>query len=178
MQNLYILFGATIVSFLYYFFVQRRSNNPPSKKENPYLGLRRQAIEIKPEQIQLNLPPIEETAFGVVVDLGMGSGSATIVAFASGDASMYTSRGGGIIGGGVSRKNISASAIHLISVAQKYFPKLPKSYDLDIPPEAFVKFYILTNKNIYSFQERESDFTNPQSIWAELFMLPMMLLRN
>ena len=171
MQVFLVIAGILMASCIIYYKFYRRPyvNNPLVKKQNPYLGLRQQAISIKPEQLQLTIPNNKETAFGVVVDLGMDSGSATIVSFVSGDASLYTSAGGGIIGGGVLRKDVSAAAINFVSVAQNYFSQMSTSYNLNVPADGYIKFYILTNKAIYSSENKESEITNPDSVWTELF---------
>lgn len=166
MQIIYFLLGVTAISSaIYYLFFKDNKNN----SQNPYMGLRRQAILATPEQFQLQLSKNEETAFGVIAEFGMGGGSATIVSFITGDASMYTSRGGGIIGGGISHENVKSSAIDLVAVGQRFFSKMPKSSSLNTPKDGYIKFYILTNKATYSFEDKESEITNPNSNWTELF---------
>ena len=46
--------------------------------------------------------------FGVVMDMTYPSGVATLVTFADGTASLYTSTGGGIIGGGSAGSSMAA----------------------------------------------------------------------
>jgi len=43
--------------------------------------------------------------FGILMDISLPQGNATIVAFISGDASFYTSTGGGVIGRDRARKS-------------------------------------------------------------------------
>jgi len=171
MQIFFVIAGILVASCIIYykFYPKPYVNYTPIKKQNPYLGLREQAISIKSEQLQLILSEDQEIAFGVIAELGIGNGSATIVSFMTGDASMYTSSGGGIIGGAVSHENVKSSAINLVNVAQRFFPKMPKSYNLNIPKDGYIKFYILTNKATYSFEGKESEITDPNSNWAELF---------
>ncbi|MBS1529161.1 MAG: hypothetical protein JSU01_02540 [Bacteroidetes bacterium] len=169
MQIIYILLASFAIACALVYLQKRSGKNSPSNTQNPYLGLREQALLTRPAQLRLQLSENEETAFGVVVDLGMNNGSATIVAFATGDASMYTSSGGGIIGGGVSHANVKSSAVNLVSVAQKFFTKMQKASDLNTPKSGYIKFYSLTNKATYSFEGKEAEITDPNSPWAELF---------
>jgi len=64
--------------------------------DNPYLDLRSQALSTTPEQLQVKIPSAQTKVIGMIVDWNLGGGSATFVSFSTGDASMYTSSGGGI----------------------------------------------------------------------------------
>src|ERR1044072_5497440 len=66
---------------------------------NPYEDLRNMAFGATQEQIGVNIPANETKIYGVIMDWDVGEGIATVVAFQSGDASVYLSSGGGVIGG-------------------------------------------------------------------------------
>src|ERR1700677_1402473 len=70
-----------------------------------YLSLRSSAIGRTPEELGLEPASDPSVAYGVVMDWGMATPGglktavATLTSFSSGDASLYLSTGGGVIGG-------------------------------------------------------------------------------
>ena len=164
--SLLAIFGLSCA--IYFMFSNKPTFENKQSVQNPYLELRKQALSITPEQLHLQLSQNNETVFGAILEFGTKSGSATIISFSTGDASMYTSGGGGIIGG-TTHKNVSQAAINFVLTAQNYFHKMPKSNNLTIAKADYIKFYILTNKAVYSFEDKESNITDRNSIWAPLF---------
>ncbi|MGY4539713.1 hypothetical protein ACVW0P_004152 [Mucilaginibacter sp. UYNi724] len=174
MKAMYIVVIVVIVILgaLIYMLVTRSDDKREAalykkQTENPYMGLRKQVLSLKPQDLKLNISPDKETAFCVVLEFGTNDGAATIISLLTGDASMYTSSGGGIIGG-ASHENVNKAAIAFVSSAQNYFTKMgPES--MEIPKPNHIKFHILTNKGHYSFEGLESDITAEKSEWAEIF---------
>jgi hypothetical protein len=165
-----IIILAIVVITIVAGFKQLRTKkpNPRSDKANPYLGMRNQFLSLTSDDLNLKIPDDQEIAFGVILELEFGDGAATIVSLSTGDASLYTSRGGGIIGG-ITKENVKNAAINLVSEAQQYFPKMNIANDTNIPKTGNIKIFILTNKNKYSYEAPEAEITNPQSYWAALF---------
>nr|WP_294942694.1 hypothetical protein [uncultured Mucilaginibacter sp.] len=157
--------------------MQRGKQTPPvtakpsdkAKKDtaNPYMGLRAQIFALKPADLGISLPADKETAFGVVVEFGTEDGEATIISLATGDASMYTSGGGGMIGG-AAHPNVKKAAVDFVNAAQHFLGKM-QPVDTTLPAVDHIKFHILTNKATYSYDGPEEEITNPNSEWAELF---------
>ena len=137
-------------------------------KENTYEGLRNMAFTVSPDTLGLNLSKDKTEVYGVIMDWEMGGAVATTIAYMTGDASMYTSTGGGVIGGG-QHQNVNSAAKQLIKVAQIYLDKAVKTETTPLPQTDNVKFYILTNKGIYVGQEVMSNFENNSSKWLGLF---------
>ena len=137
-------------------------------KENVYEGLRNMAFTVSPDTLGLNLSKDKTEVYGVIMDWEMGGAVATTIAYMTGDASMYTSTGGGIIGGG-QHQNVNSAAKQLITVAQTYLDKAVKTETTPLPQTDNVKFYLLTNKGIYVGQEVMSNFENNSSKWLGLF---------
>ena len=69
-----------------------KSSKPPKEV---FAGLRDQALKVSRQSIGLPAPPVPSQAWGVVMDWGVDNGTATIVAFSDGNASIYLSSGGG-----------------------------------------------------------------------------------
>lgn len=137
-------------------------------KENAYVGLRNMAFTVKPDTLGLALSKDKTEVYGVIMDWEMGGAIATTIAYMTGDASMYTSTGGGVIGGG-QHQNVNSAAKQLIKVAQTYLDKAIKTETTPLPQTDIVKFYLLTNKGVYVGQEVMSNFENNSSKWLGLF---------
>jgi hypothetical protein len=137
-------------------------------KNNPYNDLRNLAFSATEEQIGVQLPSEQTKIYGVVMDWDLGEGTATLVAFVSGDASLYLSSGGGVIGGG-GHENVKQSVSAFIGKAEKYLDKTTRTETTPLPELDGVKFYFLTNKGKFVGQERIQNFENNSSDWLDLF---------
>src|ERR1044071_7763405 len=76
---------------------------PREKAPEPveiYKGLRERVLTSKPEELGVEGPGAGAKAYGVLMEMGLSSGLASVVSFSTGDASLYTGTGGGILGGG------------------------------------------------------------------------------
>lgn len=107
--------------------------------------------------------------YGVVVDWNVGRGVITFTAFSSGDASMYTSAGGAMIGG-VGHESVKDAAQSLVRKSAEYVPKTVRSDDVQSPSENNVRFFILTNQGRFVAEEDIENFDNGSSELLELFV--------
>lgn len=137
-------------------------------KDNAYEELRNMAFKTTPEQLNLSLPTEKMIVFGVVMDWEMGGATATTVAYLTGDASLYLSSGGGVIGGG-QHQNVNSASKQFISLAQTFLDKTAKAEKTSLPKTNEIKFYFLTNKGVYVGQEQMKNFENNSSLWLKLF---------
>lgn len=135
---------------------------------NPYEDLRNMAFGATQEQIGVNIPAAETKIYGVIMDWDVGEGTATLVAFLSGDASLYLSSGGGVIGGS-GHDNVKKAAAAFINKAEKYLSKTVKTVNTPLPGKDGVNFYFLTNKGKFVGQEEVKNFDNNSSPWLDLF---------
>jgi regulator of RNase E activity RraB len=136
--------------------------------ENAFEGLRNMAFSATPEQIGLSLPTDKTVVYGIVMDWEMGGATATTVSYQSGDASLYLSSGGGVIGGG-QYQNVNSAAKQFVTLAQTFLDKTAKTQTTPLPPTDEVKFYLLTNKGVFVGQETMKNFENNSSSWLKLF---------
>ena len=137
-------------------------------KENAFEGLRNMAFTATPEQLGLSLPTDKTIVYGVIMDWEMGGATATTVSYQTGDASLYLSSGGGVIGGG-QHQNVNSAAKQFVSLAQTFVDKTTKTELTPLPPTNEVTFYLLTNKGVYVGQEQMKNFENNSSSWLKLF---------
>ena len=137
-------------------------------EDNAYQGLRDMAFTTTPEQLDLKEPDDKTIVYGIIMDIGMDGGVATIVSYQTGDASLYTSTGGGIIGGG-KHENVSKAAKQFIGLAQAYLDKATKTKMTTLPGKDVVKFYLLTNHGIYIGEGEIQQFDDNSSNWTPMF---------
>jgi hypothetical protein len=137
-------------------------------KENSFEDLRNMAFTPTPDQLGLSLPTDKDIVYGVIMDWEMGGATATVVSYLSGDASLYLSSGGGVIGGG-QHPNVNSEAKKFVQLAQDYLSKASKTEETTLPETDAVKFYFITNKGKYVCQENISNFENNTSELLPLF---------
>ncbi|MBK7307813.1 MAG: hypothetical protein IPI88_12815 [Chitinophagaceae bacterium] len=126
------------------------------------------ALNVTPEQLQLSFPVDQTKVFGVVMDWDLGDGTMTLSTYQTGDASIYLSSGGGVIGGG-QHANVSKASKEFISMAQNYLDKSSKVATTTLPDKDCFKFYFLTNKGKYVVQENIDNIENKTSKLLILF---------
>lgn len=139
------------------------------QKENPYEGLRKMALETKPGQLGLKLSSRKTIVYGVIMDWDVKNGTASTVAFMTGNASIYFSSGAGITGGG-NHENVMIMAMQLVEKAQLLLDKASRTDVTPLPATDEVIFYFLTNKGIFTKQEELENISNQSSIWVDLFL--------
>jgi hypothetical protein len=135
-------------------------------KDNPFDGLRAQAFDVTPQQLGLSINDSE--IYGVIMDWDLGNGIMTLITYKTGDASMYLSNGGGVIGGG-QHENVNKAAKEFVGLAHKYLDKATKIESTPIPDKDCVRFYFLTTKGKYCAQEQMTKFENQSSLWLDYF---------
>lgn len=135
---------------------------------NPYTDMRNMALGVTEDQLGIQLPADQTKIYGVVMDWDLPEGTATLISFISGDASLYLSSGGGVIGG-VGHNNVKQAAITFIEKAEKYLSMTTKTERTPLPDNNGVRFYFLTNKGKFVGQEQIKNFENNSSNWLDLF---------
>jgi hypothetical protein len=136
-------------------------------KENPYDGLRQMAFGVTTEQLGLKDLKAGDI-YGVIMDWDLGEGIMTLITYKTGDASMYLSTGGGIIGGG-QHENVNKASKQFVKLADNYLDKAVKTDLTTIPDKNCVRFYFLTTKGKYYAQEQMINFENKTSQWMDYF---------
>ena len=127
------------------------------RSENAYEGLRRMALDAASV---LPAPPASHPDVGgVVVDIPGGGSYATVVALTDGTTSMYTSTGGGVIGGG-EHASVADATARLLAVVQAHLSAFGDNDD-ELPPDGIVRFHV-----IGSAGRRTCDVTEA-AFWGE-----------
>lgn len=121
MKVLAILFGLLVVLLIVVVSIRlslaaRRQAVSKTAPAAVYMGLRERALHASRTALGLPVPPKPAEAWGAIMDWGVTNGTATIVAFSDGSASVYWSSGGGSIGG-QSHESISNAAKKMVAIA-------------------------------------------------------------
>ena len=172
-----IILGLVVAGGLIYYLTTRENSRTTDNqsaqrtiqpKDNPYMRLRGQIFEATPEQIGLTMTT-DEKPYAIVMDMGMGGdGTASLVSIIDGNASMYLSTGGGVIGG-YAHETVRKAATDFVNMGQSYYSKMNLVDSFPLPKADNVIFYILTNKGKYSIEEEIQKIENDDSDWGQLF---------
>jgi hypothetical protein len=125
----------------------------PSDK---YLALREVAFSTHSEDVEVQATPGAERAYGVIVEFWQGDQIVTVVAFASGDSSLYFSKGGGMIGGRL-EPLVSSAAGSLVADAQIQLADVPLVKAYPTPDPGSVTVYVLTTAGLRGAQAPKSE---------------------
>lgn len=135
---------------------------------NPYFDLRNMALSTTYEQLAIELPKDKTKIYGVVMEWDLGEGTATLVSFSTGDASLYLSSGGGYIGSG-GYESVKTAINCLITNSEKHLNKATLSETTELPEKNGLTFYFLTNIGRFKAIEKMENIENESSIYLDLF---------
>ena len=100
--------------------------------------------------------------YGVVIEVGGPNGPTTIVAFATGESSLYTSTGSGIIGR-PSHVHVVVQAKHLVKAAADYASLLEPTSTFPTPMSGMIRFYFLTSQGVLTALEHAGSVRSGES---------------
>lgn len=185
MKHIYIIIKIVLISAITFSSNSCRNDSKDNKEEliseqerpkpkdevpqnEAFESLRNMGLAMTPDKIGLSLPSNETIVYGVIMDWAMGNAVATTVAYQTGDASLYLSSGGGVIGGG-QHQRVQTAAKRFVNLGQTYLSKVNKTTTTPLPSIDEVKFYFLTNTGIFVGQEQMKNFENSSSTFMKLF---------
>lgn len=135
--------------------------------QNPYLDMRTMAFSAKAEQLGLDTIA-DDKVYGLITEISMNPGTASVIAFSTGDTSLYLSSGAGFIGAG-QHNEVRALVSEKVDGFQKYLSQAEKVTEPTLPADGKVNFNFLTKNGMYSVSENLSELENGRSKLAELF---------
>lgn len=140
---------------------------PQPSPETVYQGLRNMVLCGTRERFGLAHTSSPTEPWGVVMDWGVPSGTATVMALSDGSASIYLSSGGGYLGG-QNQESVKRSALHAIEVAREYPGQMQKTTDYILPATGEVIFYLLTDSGVLTASEKETELHDAAHPMAKL----------
>ncbi len=135
--------------------------------QNPYMEMRKMAFSAKADQIGLE-DIAEDKVYGMITEMAMNPGSASVISFLTGDTSLYLSSGGGFIGAG-QHEEVREMVTQKVDGFQKYLSKAKKIDEPKLPEEGKVNFNFLTKNGLYSVTENMADLESGKSELSSLF---------
>ena len=100
-----------------------------------YLALRTMVFEVDPQTIEVSRETHLRPAWCALLEFGVDSGTATLVAVADGTVSFYTSTGGGVIGAG-EHHAVRAAAERFLDEAAEASVFMRQAADIPSTPSA------------------------------------------
>lgn len=140
--------GATMVSFWKRLFGKRSAADSKGRGSTVYLSLRAQALGTKAEEVGVKKGGVE-APFGLVTDWGTEAGLCTIVCFSTGDASIYTESGGGVIGG-IGHERVRQAAAEALATAFGCKSQLQRAHEHPVPRRGIMRFALLTTSGTFA----------------------------
>ena len=118
---------------------RRRTKGEPAEI---YTELRSQLLDLDPHSAGLRPTTELPEVWGALMEIAFPEGVATIVALADGTTSMYTSTGGGVIGGG-EHEPVVAAAREFLAEAHRALDELSPTESDQLPDPGNVAFLAL-----------------------------------
>lgn len=167
-----IIIAISQVFVLIWVFRKKNKNDgapsPAVSEKYPYESMRDMAINAAPGAMLLSLPENETGVYGVVMDWEMSDDYVTLVAYITGDASLYVKSGGAIIGGGM-HKNVALAAQNWVAMTQPFIAGCAPATTTPLPDKNAVRFYLLTNRGKFGTQVWTAQLEDNSSAWAPVF---------
>jgi hypothetical protein len=137
-----------------------------STETNPFNGLRQRALTVDAKMIGIS--PGKGQIWGAIVDLGMDTGTATIVCFADGTTSLYLSTGGGIIGGG-QHEAVRKVTRTFLAAASAQAAGFATASEYPLPAVGHVKFYLRRGADVLAADATEKELVSGKHALSPLF---------
>jgi hypothetical protein len=138
------------------------------QQNNPYEKFRNIAFSATSQQLKLETNDSNLDVYGCIVEWFTGENIVTIVAFKTGDVSMYL-RSGQIYVGGYAHENIETNGLNLIHEASTKISITKYTDDYSLPIKGNVNYYLLTNKGKYYATEKSDNLQAHNSEWNKTF---------
>jgi hypothetical protein len=120
------------------------------------MELRAQILRAGPDE--LGIQPSQNEAYVAVMDIAYPKAVISLVTASTGDASLYFSTGGGVIGG-VGHDTVRKAATAFVEAAGAEVTLLKETTDQSQPPVGHVRFLVRSSAGLRSATAREDELT-------------------
>lgn len=134
--------------------------------------LRNKLLTSKPEDVGLSGEDAKAKVWGVLMDVSLPRGTATLVSIRDGTASLYTTSGGGVLGGYTARDEAKA----FVNEAEKSLKLMSPTKSFDYPVNGLVKFYVLTSDGVFTVEAKPDDMIGKGHELSPLFFAANQVL--
>lgn len=141
---------------------KKRPDGPPrvatdTSPGGVYSGLREQALSLDRTALANSAAESGAQAWGVLMETGYDSFTATLLALADGTTSLYLSNGGGVIGG-QGHETVRQANAAFLNQANQFLAELKPTSLYPIPEREQTVFYVLTDSGILTGGGTTNDF--------------------
>lgn len=130
--------------------------------------LRLQLLASKPGEIGFQPSAEFSKVYGILIDWPVDDITATVVALADGNASLYTTSTFGIIGG-AGHEEVRKMATKLVTIANHHFDDGVSTADFSYPAAGHVKFYLLTYGGVKVIDASYAAICTMKDRYSDLF---------
>ena len=153
-----------------------QDKKPPSSPTPPTPEERARAAEVMKElrnkwltadadEFGLEGEDAKAKVWGVMMETAFPSGVATLISIRDGTASLYTSTGGGVLGGYSAKEQ----ARRFVVGAEKHLARMKPTKEFPYPETGRVKFYVLTPEGVYTVESTSREMQSKSHPLHPLF---------
>ncbi len=146
----------------------RRGGDGDGDAREVFLGLRRQLLTLDPAELELSPSPGRPRVWALFMEMGLDTGTASLVAVADGTTSLYMSTGGGVIGGG-EHQGVRRVSEAFLDTAEAHLDRLQAISEAPLPQTGAIRFHALTFDSLRSAEAEEGELVDGRSELAPLF---------
>ena len=128
-------------------------------------ALRDRLLTSSPKEVGLSGEDATAKVWGVLMEMALPNGVATLVSVHDGTASLYTTSGGGVLGGYSARNE----AKQFVAEAEKHLKSMKLTKSFPYPEVGRLKFYVLTQDGVYTAEDAEKEITRQGHTLFPLF---------
>ncbi|HST58946.1 MAG TPA: hypothetical protein VLK84_09665 [Longimicrobium sp.] len=141
---------------------------PAATQHSPVFSqMRQEALTTPPEELQFE--GRRPRVWGSVMELGLPTGRvATLVVFADGTTSLYSSAGGGIVGSG-SQRTVRRASDEFLEEAAEANRGMADAAESPLPSPGRVRFYLRTNAGLRTAEAGEDELKAGGHALSELY---------
>jgi len=151
-----LMLAAILVVLVVVAFLVLRGRNAPQNDAPVMMELRDQILRSGPDE--LGVKPSGNQAYVAVMDIAYPTAVISLVTASTGDASLYFSTGGGVIGG-VGHDTVRKAAMDFVQAAGSEVTLLKETTDQSHPPAGNVRFLVRNSSGLRSATAREAELT-------------------
>jgi hypothetical protein len=159
-----VVAGVALIVFVVVSRARRASSKPA--EVNVMKELRLRVLRELPDGVGADAPPDKPVV--ALMDIGFPNATATVFGAARGDASIYLSSGGGVLGG-IGHKNVRVAAIAFVHESSKHLGQMTVTSDFSYPETGHVRFYTRTRDAVYMTDRPETELGEKRDALWPLF---------
>jgi hypothetical protein len=134
-----------------------------------FLGLRGQFLRANPSDFGLKPTSALPRVWGALVDMGLPNGVASLLSIADGTTSLYTSTGGGIVGGGF-HESVRVATAKLLGLIESALGQFEPRLGFELPAAGRFAFVVRTYEVDLGTEVSLADFASGTHRLAPVFV--------